>query len=210
MGFRYDDTIKSYQPLGLLSGLAPPVSYNIFLDEPEVNSDIKSRYPSFGKCANNIDCFKDYFEGLAYAREVCKPMLIDHTGHGCVNCRRTEDNIWSDDRVRNMLNDNYVLVSLYVDDREKLEEMLISESRKEKLRTVGSRWADFQIVNFAQISQPLYVIVTPEEEVVSNPRGYKEGVQGYLDYLKCGQNTFTANFQCANAKFIGQNQSSQY
>ncbi len=190
MGFRYDDTIKSYKPLTLLSGLAPPVNYNIFLKPPEVDTDMKSKYPSFGKCANNIDCFKDYFEGLAYAQEVGKPLLIDHTGHGCVNCRRTEDNIWSDDRIRKMLNDDYVLVSLYVDDREELEEMLISESSNKKLRTVGSRWADFEIVNFSQISQPLYVIVTPDEEVVSNPRGYREGVEGYFDYLKCGLDAF--------------------
>lgn len=192
MGFRYDETTKSYTPLTLLSGLAPPVSYNMLLEGPSVDKELKAKYPSYSKCANNIDCFKDYFEGLAYAQEVDKPLLLDHTGHGCVNCRRTEDNIWSDDRVRNMLNDDFVLVSLYVDDRQKLDEVLISESRNEKLRTVGSRWADFQIVNFAQISQPLYVIVTPEEEVVSNPRGYKEGVEGYLNYLKCGLETFEA------------------
>ena len=190
MGFRYDDTTKSYKPLSLLSGLAPPVSYNMLLEGPSIDEDLKSKYPSLSKCANNIDCFKDYFEGLAYAQEVDKPMLLDHTGHGCVNCRRTEDNIWSDTRIRNMLNDDFVLVSLYVDDREKLDEILISESRQEKLRTVGSRWADFQIVNFAQISQPLYVIVTPDEEVVSNPRGYKEGVDDYLEYLECGLATF--------------------
>ena len=189
-GFIYDDNLKSYRPLGALSGLAPPVNYNLFLDPPKVDEALKSKYPSFGKCANNIDCFKDYFEGLAYAQEVNKPMLIDHTGHGCVNCRRTEDRIWSDDRIRNMLNNDFVLVSLYVDDREELDEILISESRNKKLRTVGSKWADFQIVNFDQISQPLYVLVTPEEEVISPPREYREGIQGYLDFLECGLETF--------------------
>lgn len=191
-GFTYNEEIQSYTPLGLLSGIAPPVSYNLFLEEPNIDRSIKDRYPSFSKCANNIDCFKDYYDGLAYAQEVGKPLLIDHTGHGCVNCRRTEDNIWSDDRIRRMLNDDFVLVSLYVDDREKLEETLISKSRNEKLRTVGNRWADFQIVNFSQISQPLYVIVTPEEEVVSNPRGYREGIQGYYDYLNCGLEAYKA------------------
>ncbi len=191
-GFIYNDEIKSYNPLGLMSGIAPPVSYNLFLDDPaqDLNADIKSRYPSYGKCANNIDCFKDYFDGLAYAKEVGKPIFLDHTGHGCVNCRRTEDNIWSDERIRKMLNEDFVLVSLYVDDREKLQEVLISQSRQKKLRTVGNKWADFQIVNFDQISQPLYVMVTPQEEVVSNPREYKEGIEDYYNYLDCGLQTF--------------------
>lgn len=191
-GFIYNDEIKSYNPLGLMSGIAPPVSYNLFLEDPakDLDSDIKSRFPSFGKCANNIDCFKDYFEGLAYAKEVGKPIFLDHTGHGCVNCRRTEDNIWSDERIRKMLNDDFVLVSLYVDDREKLDEILISQKRQKKLRTIGNRWADFQIVNFDQISQPLYVMVTPQEEVVTMPREYKEGVEDYYNYLNCGLQTF--------------------
>ncbi len=191
-GFIYNDEIKSYNPLLLMSGIAPPVSYNLFLDDPkdDLDKDIKSKYPSFSKCANNIDCFKDYFEGMAYAKEVGKPVFLDHTGHGCVNCRRTEDNIWSDDRIRRMLSDDYVLVSLYVDDREKLEQTLISESRQTKLRTVGSRWADFEIVNFAEFSQPLYVMLTPQEEVVTKPRGYKEGIEDYYDYLRCGLETF--------------------
>ena len=170
----------------MLSGLAPPVSYNLFLDGPEVNKDLKAQYPSFGKCANNINCFKDYYEGLAYSKEVNKPMLFDFTGHGCVNCRRTEDQIWSDDRVRSKLNDDFVLISLYVDDREKLPEVLISEISKSKLRTVGSKWADFEITNFGQFSQPLYVVSSPSEQVISKPRGYEEGIEDYLYFLDCG------------------------
>ena len=193
-GFIYNEEIKSYNPLGLMSGIAPPVSYNLFLEDPakDLDADIKSRYSSFGKCANNINCFKDYFEGLAYAKEVGKPIFLDHTGHGCVNCRRTEDNIWSDDRIRKMLNDDFVLVSLYVDDREKLDEILISQKRQKKLRTIGSLWSDFQIVNFDQISQPLYVMVTPQEEVVTKPREYKEGIEDYYNYLNCGLQTFNS------------------
>jgi len=191
-GFIYDNQSKSYQTLPLLSGLAPPVNYNLFLSAPDVNDDIKTKYPSFGKCANNIDCFKDYYEGLAYAQETKKLILLDHTGHGCVNCRRTEDNIWSDDRIRTMLNEDYVLISLYVDDRKALEEIMISKYTSKKLRTVGSRWADFEIANFRQFSQPLYVVVTPDEQVVSAPRGYKEGIDDYYNYLKCGLDFFKA------------------
>lgn len=194
-GFIYNDTIKSYRPLNLMSGIAPPTSYNIFLDDPKdlLDKSIKERYPSYGKCANNINCFKDYFEGMAYAQEVGKPVFLDHTGHGCVNCRRTEDNIWSDNRIRNMLNDDYVLISLYVDDREKLDQVLISKKRNKKLRTVGNRWADFQIVNFDQITQPLYVMVTPQEDVITQPREYKEGIEDYFNYLSCGLKTFKEN-----------------
>jgi thiol:disulfide interchange protein DsbD len=162
------------------------------LAEPEVDPLIKAKYPSFGKCANDIDCFKDYYEGLAYAKEQGKPLLIDHTGHGCVNCRKTEEHIWVDEQVRNHLDQDFVLVSLYVDDDKKLEEVLISKSRNKKMRNIGNKWADFQIVNFEQNSQPLYVMITPDEEVISGPRGYQEGIKDYLDYLDCGLSTYEA------------------
>ncbi|MFT6808143.1 MAG: thiol:disulfide interchange protein [Saprospiraceae bacterium] len=189
-GFLYNDKIESYDSPGLLSGIAPPSTYNFLLAEPEVDPIIKAKYPSFGKCANNIDCFKDYYEGMAYAKEQGKPVLLDHTGYGCVNCRKTEEFIWIDDRVRNRLNEDYVLISLYVDDREKLEEVLISKTRENKIRNVGNKWTDFQIVNFDQISQPLYVMITPDEEVLALPRGYKEGINDYLGFLECGLATF--------------------
>ncbi len=191
-GFMYNDTVQSYNSPKLLSGIAPPSNYNIFLDPPSIDASIKDKYPSYSKCANNIDCFKDYDEGMAFAKEKGKPVLLDHTGHGCVNCRKTEEYIWIDDRVRSKLNDDFVLISLYVDDREPLDEVLISKSRQKKLRNIGNKWSDFQIVNFDQASQPLYVMLTPNEEVMSIPRGYKEGVDGYLNYLECGLETWKA------------------
>ena len=191
-GFVYKDDIKSYNSLKLMSGLAPPATYNFFLPEPAINPLLKDKYPSLSKCANNIDCFKDYYEGLAYAQETGKPILLDHTGYGCVNCRKTEEHIWVDDRVRNILSDDFVLVSLYVDDDKKLQQPVVSKTRNKKMRNIGNKWADFQIVNFKQNSQPLYVMITPQEEVIANPRGYKEGVQGYLNYLECGLETYQA------------------
>ena len=119
-------------------------------------------------------------------------MLLDFTGFGCVNCRKVEEHIWVDNNVRSMLNNDFVLVSLYVDDDKKLEDVYISKSRKKRLRNVGNKWADFQIVNFKQNSQPLYVMMTPEENVIAPPRGYKEGIEEYLEYLDCGLNTFKA------------------
>jgi thiol:disulfide interchange protein DsbD len=191
-GFMYKDETNSYNSLKLLSGLAPPSQYNFFLPEPSVDPNLKDTYSSLSKCANNIDCFKDYYEGLAYAKKENKPILLDHTGYGCVNCRKTEEHIWVDDRVREKLSEDFVLVSLYVDDDKKLEEVLVSKTRNKKMRNVGNKWADFQIVNFEQNSQPLYVMITPDEEVIAPPRGYKEGVGDYLEYLECGLEAFDA------------------
>ena len=189
-GFIYNDDIKSYNSLKLMSGIAPPSNYNFFLPPPQLDDELKSKYASFNKCANNIDCFKDYYEGLAFAKKENRPILLDFTGYGCVNCRKTEEHIWVDRNVRSKLSDDFVLISLYVDDDKKLDDVYISKSRKKKLRNVGNKWADFQIVNFGQNSQPLYVMITPNEDVIAPPRGFKEGVQDYIDYLDCGLNTF--------------------
>jgi thiol:disulfide interchange protein DsbD len=185
-GFTFNEKTQSYDSLKLMSGLAPPAQYNFFLPEPELDMEIKKNYPSFSKCANNLDCFKDYYEGLAYAKTVNKPVLLDFTGYGCVNCRKTEEHIWVRDEVWNRIAEDYVLVSLYVDDRKPLKEILLSKTRSTKLRNVGNKWADFQIVNFEQNSQPLYVMMTPNEEIIAKPRGYKEGVKDYADFLDCG------------------------
>lgn len=192
-GFFLNDVTKSYNSLKLMSGLAPPSQYNVLLPEAEVDATIKAKYPSFTKCANNLDCFKDYYEGMAYAKENNKPVLLDFTGYGCVNCRKTEEHIWIADKVRDNIQENYVLISLYVDDRKELENILFSEPRQTKLRRVGDMWADFQIVNFEQNSQPLYVMMSPDEKVLAAPRGYKEGVEDYADFLDCGLNTFKNN-----------------
>ncbi len=187
-GFTTNENTKNYNALSLMSGLAPPANYNYFKPSQDVNGEIKAKYHSYTKCANNIDCFKDYYEGLAYARETKKPMLIDFTGYGCVNCRKTEEHIWVDEKIRAKLNNEVVLVSLYVDDDKKLAETLISKARGNKIRNVGNMWADFQIVNFEQNSQPLYVMIDPiEERVLAKPRPFKEGIEDYTEFLNCAQ-----------------------
>ena len=190
LGFRVDSVTNTYDTPGLTSGIAPPATYNFFLDTPEISPELKAKYPSISKCANNITCFKDYFEGLAFAKETNRPVLLDYTGYGCVNCRKTEEHIWVDEGVRNLLNDEFVLISLYVDDRAQLDEELVSKSRQVRIRNVGNKWSDFQIVNFEQNSQPLYVLMTPDEQVMASPRGYREGIQQYTDYLECGLDVF--------------------
>ena len=189
-GFQTNDKTGQYNSLSLMSGLAPPAIYNLLKPEPEVDPLLKSEYSTYTKCANNLDCFKDYYEGVSYAKKNNLPVLLDFTGYGCVNCRKTEEHIWIDDRVWEKLDQDFVLISLYVDDREKLEQILVSANTKERLRNVGSKWADFQIVNFQQNSQPLYVMMTPEEQVLAAPRGYKEGIKGYIEFLECGLETF--------------------
>jgi len=192
-GFSVNKDTGIYNSLWLTSGFSPPVMYNMFLDKGEVDPEMKKRFPSFTKCANNIDCFKDYYEGMAYAKEVGKPAFLDFTGHGCQNCRRTEDNIWVDDRVRQTLNDDVVLISLYTDDKEKMEKTLVSVREDKKLRNVGNKWADFQVVNFAQNSQPLYIMMTNDEQVITHPRGYESGIKEYRDYLDCGLEYYKNN-----------------
>ena len=189
-GFMGNERTMTYNSLPMLSGLAPPAHYNFFKPAPDPDPAIKARFPSYSKCANNLDCFHDYTEGIAYANEVTKPIFLDFTGYGCVNCRKTEEHIWVRDEVWNRLKNDYVMISLYVDDRERLEEPLYSLTRDEKIRNIGSKWADFQIVNFQQNSQPLYVIISPDERVLATPRGYREGVQEYADFLECGLATF--------------------
>ena len=144
------------------------------------------------KCANDFDCFHDYYEGLAYAKEINKPILLDFTGYGCVNCRKTEEHIWVEDNIRSKINDDFVLVSLYVDDKMALDTpYLVSPLQdNKKMKKVGDLWADFQIANFKQNSQPLYVLISPDEKVLTAPRGYNPDVEGYEAFLNCGLNAF--------------------
>lgn len=190
-GFTVNKDTGIYNSLWLTSGFSPPVNYNILLEKGKADESIKAKYPSFTKCANNIDCFKDYFEGLEYAKEVNKPVFVDFTGHGCQNCRRVEDQYWVNDNVRRILNDEVVLVSLYVDDREKLNTPFISAYDNKKKRNVGNQWADFQVVNFERNSQPWYTLITTDEQVITQPQGYdyfnsRNGAETYTEYLECG------------------------
>ncbi len=188
-GLFTNKTTNSYNALSLMSGLAPPTNYNFFLKPEPLDEAISAKYPSYSKCANNIDCFKNYYDGMNYAKETGKPVLLDFTGYGCVNCRKTEEHIWSNDQIRDILSNKVVLISLYGDDdKETTEELkqIRSKYTSQRMRNIGKLWADFQMANFETNAQPLYVFVTQDQEVISSPRGYEEGVNGYLDFLNCG------------------------
>ena len=133
-GFRYNESTKTFTSLKLLSGLAPPVGYSFI-------------YPN--DCPNNLNCFKDLKEGLAYAQKANKPVLLDFTGYACVNCRKMEEHVWSDPQIDAVLRNEVVLISLYVDDKKELpkEEQLQVVNYKGKsntLETYGNKWAHFQ------------------------------------------------------------------
>lgn len=180
----------TYNSLALMSGLAPPAHYNFFKPLKEIPQEIQGQFVSLSKCANDFNCFHDYYEGLNYAREVNKPVLLDFTGYGCVNCRKTEEHIWSEELIRKKINEDFVLISLYVDDKEPIEDKISSVVTGKRIRTIGQKWTDFQIVNFEQNSQPLYVILSPDQKVLTTPRGYDPDVRAYEDFLNCGLNTF--------------------
>jgi len=175
LGFRYDDQAHTFNTPALLSGLAPPPGHSYIYDND---------------CPQNLNCFKDYDEALAFAKASDKPVLVDFTGHGCVNCRKMEDNVWDKPGVYDRIRDDYVLVSLYVDEREALEEPFVSDFSGRKIRTVGNKWADFQARYFDRNSQPFYVLMSPEGDVLNQPVAYTPDVEQYAAFLECGLQQF--------------------
>ncbi|WP_091624883.1 protein-disulfide reductase DsbD family protein [Maribacter orientalis] len=144
--------------LKLLSGFPPPEFYSVFEQESD--------------CPLGIDCFKDFDEGLAFAKEVKKPILLDFTGWACVNCRKMEENVWSDPDVFPIIKNNYVLISLYTDDREELPEskqfnFQFDSGRVKEITNIAQKWGTFQDINFNSISQPFYVLLSPDLKVLN-------------------------------------------
>ena len=161
----------------LLSGFPPPLFYSLYEQE--------------SKCPLNLPCYKNYEDGLAAAKAQNKPILLDFTGWACVNCRKMEENVWPEPEIYSILQDEVVLVSLYVDDREELpvdEQFVYTDPRgkEKKIRTIGNKWATFQTVNFKNNSQPYYAIITPDGELLTNPVGYTPDVKEYEQFLRCG------------------------
>jgi thiol:disulfide interchange protein DsbD len=139
-----------------------------------------------------IPAFDDYHEALAYAKKVNKPLLLDFTGKTCVNCRKMEDNVWSDADIKDMLTNNYILVSLYVDLRKDLpeNEVYVSKETGKKIKNVGQKWADFQLTRFHIQGQPYYVLLSPDETQIGQPRAFDLDVDEYKTWLKEGLATF--------------------
>jgi thiol:disulfide interchange protein DsbD len=192
-------------PLKIISGFPPP---NFYSEAPGGfgGSAVTTAAPTLNKdgnivgdpehCPHGLSCFHDYEEGMAYAKESGKPVLLDFTGWACVNCRKMEEQVWSDPRVLDRLSNEYVLISLYVDEKAELPkeeqiEVKIGEKTR-KLRTVGNRWSYFQANRFGNNSQPYYVVLDHEENQLGDPASYDPDIEKYVNWLDAGISAFEA------------------
>ena len=184
-------------PLKSLSGWLPPMGtqdFNLYQKSlsGSTQSKVERKYASLFPTSHGIDAFYDYEEGLTYAKKVNKPVLLDFTGHSCANCRRMEAGVWTDPKVFDRLNNEYVLISLYVDDRTELpeNEKYVSESGK-KIKTLGNKWSDLQTRVFKTNSQPYYVIVNSDGRTLVPPQAFNLDIQNYINFLDSGKAAFS-------------------
>lgn len=191
-------------PVKLISGFPPPSTQEWsenteFFRSKESVSEFFMKNKSKGSkdhasCPHGLHCFHDYFEALEYARSVNKPLMVDFTGWTCVNCRKMEENVWIDPKVLSLIREEYVLVSLYVDDRNKLPENLqyTSPTTGKKVKTQGNLWHDLQITRYDASAQPFYVLLDHEEKTLNAPVGYTPNIQDYTKFLEEGVKEFKA------------------
>jgi len=168
--------VSKENKLTLLSGFPPPAFYSI--------------YASDNECPLGLDCYKDFELGLATARLQNKPILLDFTGWACVNCRKMEENVWSKPAIFRLLNEEVVLISLYIDDKTSLQEkdqfnFQFPNGRIRTINTVGEKWASFQSLNFNSASQPYYVLMDPDGILLNTPIQYTDA-DTYLKWLNDG------------------------
>lgn len=190
-------------PLKIISGFPPPTFYtegwNHGSSAASVSKEqIKGTDPEH--CPHGLNCFHDYYTALDYARKINKPLMVDFTGWSCVNCRKMEDQVWVDPRVLQRLREDYVLVSLYVDDKETLpeNEQRISKTTRKKIRTVGNRWSNFQTERYGTNSQPYYVLLNEKEQVLTEPQGYDPDIEKFIAFLDEGIRNFEAEMSVEN------------
>ena len=164
-------------PLKAVSAFAPPMNtqdFNLYKNEVHPR-------------------FKDFEVGMAAARLEGKPVMIDFTGFGCVNCRKMEAAVWTDAKVADMLNNKYVLISLYVDDKTPLPEQIIvtdTDGTQRTLRTVGDKWSYLQRHKFGSNTQPMYILLDNEGKPLTGSRSYDEDINEYMDFLKVGLDNY--------------------
>ena len=166
-------------PLKLLSGFPPPSCYS----EWQQNCDLEP--------------IQDYETGMALAKKENKPVMVDFTGWACVNCRKMEEHVWTDPKIHELLQEEYIVISLYVDEKTPLSEaeqieVNISGNTK-KLRTIGNKWSAMQICRSARNSQPWYVLIDHDEHLLNSPRGYTPVVNDFKKFLEQGLKQFQSN-----------------
>ena len=182
-------------PLQLISAFPPPQNY---AESPQgfggnSSSGTTAVLPKgavYGP--HNIVSFEDYNEGIAYAKEINKPVLVDFTGRACQNCRLMESNVWSDEQVLQILKNEIVLISLFGDEQIKLPEaeQYTSVETNSDITTVGQKWTEFQRLKFKTNARPYYVLMDSNEKVLNTPVGYTPDVEEYLSWLKDGLKQF--------------------
>ena len=168
--------VSKENTLKLLSGFPPPAFYSIYKKEND--------------CPLGLDCYKDFERGLSIARLKNKPILLDFTGWACVNCRKVEENVWSQPEIFKLLNEEVVLISLYVDDRTELPidqqfNFQYLDGRVREINTIGEQWATFQSLNFNAASQPYYVLMLSDGTLLNTPIQYTDA-KTYLNWLTTG------------------------
>ncbi|MBN2742473.1 MAG: thioredoxin family protein [Marinilabiliaceae bacterium] len=185
-------------PVKLISGFPPPGRYaespfGVGKEMPSRGGAVSSGHIPEGMHhgPQGILMFDDYEKALVHARKENKPLLLDFTGDGCVNCRKMEDNVWSNPVVKQMLENDFVVVSLVVDDREVLpeSEQYVSQTGK-RIRTKGHKWSDFQMTRFHRNSQPHYVILNLDEQPIGSDKAYDLDVDAYVLWLKNAVDVF--------------------
>ena len=162
--------------LQLLSGFPPPEFYSIYATDNE--------------CPLGLECYKDFETGLAIAQKTGKPILLDFTGWACVNCRKMEENVWSQPEIFNLLNEEVILISLYIDDKSELPENEVfnfqyPDGRVRTINTIGEKWASFQSLNFNSASQPFYVLMHADGTLLNSPIQYTDA-STYSEWLQTG------------------------
>jgi cytochrome c biogenesis protein CcdA len=167
--------------LKLISGFPPPLCYSVY--RAPVN------------CEKGVEPLRDYEQALALAKKENKPVLIDFTGWACVNCRRMEENVWTNETVLDLMKNRFVVVSLYVDERRLLPaadqlEYTTKNGVKKDIVTVGDKWATFQSENFDKVSQPQYAIISPAEQVLTKTKTYTPSPKEFAEWLNCGLQAF--------------------
>ncbi|MBL0043852.1 MAG: thioredoxin family protein [Flavobacteriales bacterium] len=178
-GYRFDEKQETFKEPKLLSGILPPVGYSWI-------------HPK--ECPQDLECYHDLCDGMEVARNTGKPIMIDFTGYGCANCRKMEQSVWGSPGVLDLIRDKYVLVSLYVDDRTKLPEaeqhLFTSSSGVKKLIvTEGDRWTALENETFHKLSQPWYVLLSPDGKLLNAPTGTGEdpfSIPEFKAFLECG------------------------
>ncbi len=184
-------------PLKLISGFPPPMHYS---ESPDglggskiSGESSKSNLPEGAEHGpQNIITFHDYNKGMEYAKKAGKPVLLDFTGYACVNCRKMEELVWSDSKVLGVLNNDVVLISLYVDDKKELpeSEQYVSETTGKKIKTIGNKWSDLQIKTYKANAQPFYVIVDHKSASLAEPSAYNPNIEEYYNWLQSGIKNF--------------------